>query len=125
MVAILVAHPHTGMLIPRCLPVNREEVVRLNKVAVSPLPCLILGLPMEIRFGARSPQPLQPRSEAVSRPAKARSRACDLAPVIEELWASGAVSLRQIAVDLNARSIRTAMGREWSAMQMQRVMERV
>jgi hypothetical protein len=59
------------------------------------------------------------------RQAKARSCASDLAPVIEELRAPGAVSLRQIAVGLNARGIRTARGREWSAMQMQRVMERV
>jgi DNA invertase Pin-like site-specific DNA recombinase len=60
-----------------------------------------------------------------TRQAKARSRASDLAPVIEELTASGAVSLRQIAAGLNARGIRTARGGEWSAMQVQRVMERV
>jgi DNA invertase Pin-like site-specific DNA recombinase len=60
-----------------------------------------------------------------TRQAKARSRASDLAPVIEELKASGAVSLRQIAAGLNARGIRTARGGEWSAMQVQRVMERV
>ncbi len=60
-----------------------------------------------------------------TRQAKARSRASDLAPVIEELKASGAVSLRQIAAGLNAKGIRTARGGEWSAMQVQRVMERV
>ncbi len=60
-----------------------------------------------------------------TRQAKARSRASDLAPVIEELKASGAVSLRQIAAGLNAKGIRTARGGVWSAMQVQRVMERV
>jgi DNA invertase Pin-like site-specific DNA recombinase len=60
-----------------------------------------------------------------TRQAKARSRASDLAPVIEELKASGAVSLRQIAAGLNARGIRTARGSEWSAMQVQRVIEQV
>ncbi len=60
-----------------------------------------------------------------TRQAKARSRASDLAPVIEELKASGAVSLRQIAAGLNAKGIRTARGGAWSAMQVQRVMERV
>jgi DNA invertase Pin-like site-specific DNA recombinase len=60
-----------------------------------------------------------------TRQAKARSRASDLAPIVEELKASGAVSLRQIAAGLNARGIRTARGGEWSAMQVQRVMEQV
>jgi len=125
MVAILVAHPHTGMVILRHTAVNREDVAQLAPTTASALPCLILGLPIEIHSGARSPQPLQPRSEAICRQAKARSRASDLAPVIEEQWASGAVSLRQIAVGLNARGIRTARGREWGAIQVQRVMERV
>ena len=58
-----------------------------------------------------------------TRQARARGRASDLAPVIEELRASGAVSLRQIAAGLNARGIKAARGGEWSALQVQRVME--
>jgi DNA invertase Pin-like site-specific DNA recombinase len=60
-----------------------------------------------------------------TRQAQARSRASDLAPVIEELKASGAVSLRQIAAGLNARDIKAARGGEWSAFQVQRVMEHI
>jgi hypothetical protein len=56
--------------------------------------------------------------------AKANSRASDLAPIIEELKASGAVSLRQIAAGLNDKGIRTRRGGEWSAVQVQRVLER-
>jgi hypothetical protein len=41
---------------------------------------------------------------------KADSRAADLAPIIEELKAAGAVSLRQIAAGLNTKGIRTARG---------------
>ncbi|MGF9764258.1 recombinase family protein [Microvirga sp. 0TCS3.31] len=48
-----------------------------------------------------------------------------MAPIIEELKASGAVSLRQIAAGLNAKGIKTAWGGEWSAVQVQRVLERV
>jgi DNA invertase Pin-like site-specific DNA recombinase len=58
-----------------------------------------------------------------TRQAKAKNRASDLAPVIEELKASGAVTLRQIAAGLNARGIKAARGGEWSAFQVQRVME--
>jgi DNA invertase Pin-like site-specific DNA recombinase len=64
-------------------------------------------------------------ASVASRTAKADSRASDLAPIIEELKASGAVSLRQIAAGLNAKGIRTARGHEWSAIQVQRAIERV
>jgi hypothetical protein len=59
-----------------------------------------------------------------ARTKTANGRASDLTPIIEELKASGAVSLRQIAAGLNARGIKTARGSEWSAVQVQRVMER-
>jgi hypothetical protein len=64
------------------------------------------------------------RASIAARMAKANNRASDLAPIIEELKASGAVSLRQIATGLNAKGIRTARGGEWSAVQVQRVLER-
>jgi DNA invertase Pin-like site-specific DNA recombinase len=57
-----------------------------------------------------------------TRQAKARSRAADLAPIIEELRASGAVTLQQIADGLNAKGIRTARGGLWSREQVRRVM---
>jgi Recombinase len=68
---------------------------------------------VEIESGTRS-----------DRPKLAESRAAHLAPVIEELRASGAVSLRQIAEGLNARGIRTAPGGAWSREQVRRVLER-
>ena len=55
----------------------------------------------------------------------ADTRAADIAPVIKELQASGAESLRAIAAGLNARGIPTARGAgEWSAVQVARVIER-
>ena len=58
--------------------------------------------------------------------ARAEARAADIAPVIAELRASGAASLRAIADGLNARKIPTARGNgEWSAVQVQRVLERL
>jgi DNA invertase Pin-like site-specific DNA recombinase len=65
------------------------------------------------------------KASVAARIAKANNRASDLAAIIEELKASGAVSLRQIAAELNARGIRTARGKEWSAVQVQRVLERI
>jgi DNA invertase Pin-like site-specific DNA recombinase len=62
-------------------------------------------------------------SKAVARAAAAR--AADVAPVIAELQAGGAESLRAIAAGLNARGIPTARGAgQWSAVQVARVMER-
>ena len=55
----------------------------------------------------------------------ANGRALDLAPIIAELQASGATSLRQIARGLEAKGIRTARGGGWSAVQVRRVMDRM
>jgi hypothetical protein len=57
------------------------------------------------------------------QPAVERAQA--LAPVVAEIRAAGAVSLRAIAAGLNARGIATAEGKAWSAMQVKRVLERV
>jgi DNA invertase Pin-like site-specific DNA recombinase len=65
------------------------------------------------------------KASVAARIAKADNRASDLLPIIEELKAAGAVSLRQIAAGLNAKGIRTARGGEWSAVQVHRVIERV
>jgi DNA invertase Pin-like site-specific DNA recombinase len=59
-----------------------------------------------------------------TRQARAQSRVADLAPVIEELRAAGAVSLRQIAAGLNAKGITAARGGLWSREQVRRVLER-
>ena len=65
------------------------------------------------------------KASVAARIAKAHSRASDLAPIIAELKAAGAVSLRQIAAGLNDKGIKTARGGAWSAVQVQRVLERV
>jgi DNA invertase Pin-like site-specific DNA recombinase len=56
-----------------------------------------------------------------TRTAKASKRNEDLLPVIEDIRATGAVSLREIAAGLNERGITTPRGGEWSAVQVQRV----
>jgi DNA invertase Pin-like site-specific DNA recombinase len=53
---------------------------------------------------------------------RAVSRAADLAPVIAEIQASGAVSLQAIANGLNDRGIPAARGGRWSPMQVMRAM---
>ena len=59
-----------------------------------------------------------------ARTAKSAARATDIAPIIADLKSSGAVSLREIAAGLNERGIPTARGGLWSAVQVQRVMNR-
>jgi hypothetical protein len=54
----------------------------------------------------------------------ASARAADLAPVIAELQAAGATSLRAIAMGLNERGIPTARGGAWNATQVMRVLAR-
>jgi DNA invertase Pin-like site-specific DNA recombinase len=63
-------------------------------------------------------------NSAMVRREVGQRRAADLAPIMLEIRAAGAVSLRQIAAEMNARNIRTARGGEWSAAQVKRVLER-
>ncbi len=58
------------------------------------------------------------------RTAVAGARVADLRPIIADVKASGASSLRQIAAGLNGRGIPTARGGAWSAVQVKRVLER-
>jgi DNA invertase Pin-like site-specific DNA recombinase len=61
---------------------------------------------------------------ALAYKAETIERAKVLAPMVEEIRASGASSLRAIAAGLNARGIQTAQDGTWSAMQVKRVLER-
>jgi hypothetical protein len=54
---------------------------------------------------------------------QADNRARDLAPIVKELQASGAVTLRAIATGLDQRGIPAARGGTWSATQVQRLLE--
>jgi DNA invertase Pin-like site-specific DNA recombinase len=63
------------------------------------------------------------KASAATRQAQASQRAADLAPIVQELQAAGATSLRAIAAGLNERSIPTARGGAWSAMQVARLLE--
>ena len=55
----------------------------------------------------------------------ANGRAADLAPIIADVKASGATSLREIAAALNSRGIPTVRGGPWSAVQVQRALTRL
>jgi DNA invertase Pin-like site-specific DNA recombinase len=55
---------------------------------------------------------------------KADARAADIAPIIAELQAGGATSLRAIASGLNERGVPTPRGGIWSAAQVMRVLAR-
>ena len=60
-----------------------------------------------------------------AKTAQAVARASDVHPIIADIQAGGAKTLREIAAGLNARGIPTARGGEWSAVQVQRVMVRL
>jgi DNA invertase Pin-like site-specific DNA recombinase len=56
-----------------------------------------------------------------ARTRRSLARAADLAPILAEVRAAGAASLRQVAVALNARGIPAARGGAWTAMQVRRI----
>jgi DNA invertase Pin-like site-specific DNA recombinase len=61
-----------------------------------------------------------------ARQQRADARAADIGPTIRALQAAGATSLRAIATGLNAQGIPTARGGgTWSAVQVQRVLQRL
>jgi DNA invertase Pin-like site-specific DNA recombinase len=71
------------------------------------------------------PPALACQRSAEIRAAKTKMRALDLAPIIAQIQASGAVSLRAIAAQLNAREVPAPRGGLWQAKSVQRVLERL
>ncbi len=61
-------------------------------------------------------------TSAAVRAARAAARAVDLAPIIAEIRASGATSLREIAHELNQRGIQAPRGGEWTSVQVSRLL---
>ena len=57
--------------------------------------------------------------------AKANNRAADLAPILSEIQAQGAKSLREIAEALNDRGVPTPRGGRWQATTVQRTLARL
>src|ERR1700720_2325530 len=72
--------------------------------------------------GARLTAKARAAGRAVVRD-RARSRAMDLAPTVQELQAAGCESLRAIAAGLEGRGIPAARGGKWSAVQVSRLLE--
>jgi DNA invertase Pin-like site-specific DNA recombinase len=60
-----------------------------------------------------------------TKTAQALARAADVHPIIADIQAGGAKSLREIADGLNSRGIPTARGGQWSAVRAERVMVRL
>jgi DNA invertase Pin-like site-specific DNA recombinase len=77
-------------------------------------------------FHGYAPSDLDRKRSAESKEKAVRARARDLAPIVRTLQATGAESLRAIAAGLNAKGVPTATGKgQWSARQVQRVLERL
>jgi DNA invertase Pin-like site-specific DNA recombinase len=63
------------------------------------------------------------RNSVRARQQRAAKHASDLMPIIEDIRAEGADSLREIAAALNERGIAATRGGEWQAVQVQRVLK--
>lgn len=79
----------------------------------------ILGTPANLKN-----QALGSRRGSLANQEQAQARAADIMPVIAAIQAEGVISLSAIARALNDRSIPTARGALWSAVQVQRVLTR-
>lgn len=81
------------------------------------------------KLGGNRGTMLMKRMRAASKAAlhkRADAPFANIAPAIAKLQAAGAASLRAIAAGLNAQGIPTSRGSgEWTAVQVQRVLERV
>lgn len=81
-----------------------------------------------VTLGGDRGQTLSAEAQAKGRAvlvARASDRAADVAGIISEVRAGGAVTLREIAAGLNSRGIPTAKGGTWSAVQVSRVLAKV
>jgi DNA invertase Pin-like site-specific DNA recombinase len=79
-----------------------------------------------VKLGGDRGARLTARARAAGRAAvqtRARSRALDLAPIIQELQAAGYQSLRAVAAGLEERGIPAPRGGGWSAVQVARLLE--
>jgi DNA invertase Pin-like site-specific DNA recombinase len=92
-----------------------EEILKLTKEGKR----VALGTPENLRNEEEG----RAKGRA-TRTAAARARAADVLPIVEELQASGAKTLRQIAAGLNKRGIPTPRGGRWRAVQVKRVLDR-
>lgn len=81
-----------------------------------------------VRLGNPSPTPATPAMAAVARAARSRqvaTRTADVLPVVRQIQAEGATSLREIARGLQAQGVQTPNGKEqWSAAQVRRLIGR-
>jgi DNA invertase Pin-like site-specific DNA recombinase len=80
-----------------------------------------------VRLGNPSPTPATPAMAAAARAARSRqvaARTADVLPVVRQIQAEGATSLREIARGLRAQGVQTPSGKEqWSAAQVRRVLQ--
>jgi DNA invertase Pin-like site-specific DNA recombinase len=65
------------------------------------------------------------RSGAAVNRRDADAFAANVIPLIQNIQAGGALSLREIAGELNRRGVATARRREWKAVQVKRILDRV
>ena len=79
-----------------------------------------------VRLGNPSPTPATPAMAAAARAARSRqvaARTADVLPVVRQIQAEGATSLRAIARGLQAQGVQTPSGKEhWSVAQVRRLL---
>ncbi len=114
---IAVDNPHANKLTIHILAAvaqhEREMIAERTRVALQ------AAKARGTRLGRHGAETLAPAYRA-----QAVERAQALVPVVAEIRAAGASSLREIAAGLNARGLLTPKGGQWSAMQVKRVLER-
>jgi hypothetical protein len=104
---------------------EREAISRRTKeaLAVARSRGVRLGNPNGAAALRRAGKGGAPLREAIARNADRHAR--DLAPVVDDIRAAGATSLRAIAAELNGRGMLTRRGGRWHVSTVMNLMERL
>lgn len=113
-------NPHATKLLIHLLAAFAEH--ERDQISARTKAALAAAKARGVKLG--NPENLQHSRGNEERKAAAAARAADLAPIVAEIRAGGASSLREIAAALNARAIPTVSGGKWSATQVSRLLSR-
>ena len=104
---------------------EREAISRRTKEALSVDRSrgVKLGNPNGVEALRRAGRGGAPLRKAIARNADCHAQ--DLAPVVEDIRAGGAVSLRTIAVELNGRGMLTRRGGRWHVSTVTNLLDRL
>jgi DNA invertase Pin-like site-specific DNA recombinase len=115
-------NPHANRLTVGIMALVADEERRA--ISTRTKAALVAAKARGVKLGGDRGATVSPEARAkaaIAVQTRVTSRAADLAPIIAEIRAAGASSLREIAAALDDRGILTVRGGRWSAVQVRRI----